>query len=257
MRKNHFPILILCAALLLSACGSTEPIHATTLPTPTPVPSSEAVTVPATEPEQLKFHVPGLSVEDVILYFQEVSLDAEFTNFGDPSRLQKWDTPICYCIYGNPTEKDLEILSDFTQWLNTVGGFPGIYEVQDPSEANLDIHFCTQQEMVSLLGENFQYMDGGVTFWYREDRIYDAIICCRTDLSQELRNSVILEELYNGLGPVQDTALRADSIIYSGYSEPQELTEIDRLLLRLLYHPDLQCGMDADTCAQVIRQLYE
>jgi hypothetical protein len=30
---------------------------------------------------------------------------------------------------------------------------------------------------------------------------------------------VILEEVYNGLGPVQDTALRPDSLIYSDFSE--------------------------------------
>jgi hypothetical protein len=67
---------------------------------------------------------------------------------------------------------------------------------------------------------------------------------------------VILEELYNGLGPIQDTSLREDSIIYAGYSEPQALTEIDWLILQLLYHPDLQFGMDTEACAEVIRQLY-
>ena len=89
-----------------------------------------------------------------------------------------------------------------------------------------------------------------------DNQIYDAIICCRTDLNQVVRNSVILEEIYNGLGPVQDTVLREDSIIYSYYSEPQSLTEVDELILKLLYHPDIVCGMDATDCEAVIRQLY-
>ena len=76
------------------------------------------------------------------------------------------------------------------------------------------------------------------------------------DLDQEVRNSVILEEIFNGLGPVQDTDLREDSIAYSGYSIPQELTEIDELILKLLYHPDIVCGMNAQECEAVIRQLY-
>ena len=71
-----------------------------------------------------------------------------------------------------------------------------------------------------------------------------------------MRNSVILEEIYNGLGPVQDTDLRPDSLIYSAYSTPQELTEIDELILKLLYHPDMVCGMNAQECEAVIRQLY-
>ena len=95
-----------------------------------------------------------------------------------------------------------------------------------------------------------------MTFWYIDDVIYKAIICYRSDIPQYTRNSVILEEIYNGLGPVQDTDLREDSIIFSGFSEPQSLTEIDRLILQLLYHPQMQCGMDAAQCEAVIRQLY-
>jgi hypothetical protein len=75
-------------------------------------------------------------------------------------------------------------------------------------------------------------------------------------LSQELRNSVILEEVYNGLGPIQDTVLRPDSVIYSDFSQPQELSQIDELLMELLYHPDIKCGMDAAECETVIRSLY-
>ena len=70
------------------------------------------------------------------------------------------------------------------------------------------------------------------------------------------RNSVILEEIFNGLGPVQDTDLRKDSICYSGYSTPQELTAVDELILKLLYHPRILPGMNYDECAAVIRELY-
>jgi hypothetical protein len=65
-----------------------------------------------------------------------------------------------------------------------------------------------------------------------------------------------MEEIYNGLGPVQDTALREDSLIWQGYSIPQELTAVDELILKLLYHPDILCGMDARQCEEVIRALY-
>ena len=90
----------------------------------------------------------------------------------------------------------------------------------------------------------------------RHLEIYDATICYRTDLDQYLRNSVILEEIYNGLGPIQDTALRPDSLIYQGFSEPQWVTPVDELILKLLYHPSILPGMDAQQCEQVIRSLY-
>lgn len=248
------------------------PTEATQPPTEAPTePETEAPTEPPTEPpteapteppadETLAIHselyIPDVPVEDVILYFNEVCLDAEFTHSGDPSRIQKWISPITYCLQGSPTPEDLETLNNFTAWLNSMDGFPGIYQSQELAEANLRIHFCSRDEMADLMGSGFYSMDGAVTFWYMDDVIYDAIICYRTDLDQYLRNSVILEEIYNGLGPVQDTALRSDSIIYSEFSEPQELTPMDELILRLLYHPDIQCGMDKAACEAVIRNLY-
>ena len=262
--KKLLPILLFCS-LVLAACGgpeatepaatesSVEPVTETTVLTTAPV------LIPTTppEPEHSALYIPGVDVEDVILWFKEVCLNAEFVNSGNPSFLQKWADPIRYHIHGEPTADDLAVLESFAQWLNCQEGFPGICEATEQPEANLNIYFCSQEELIGHLGDNFYGTDGGVTFWYDgNDQIYDAIICIRTDLNQHLRNSVILEELYNGLGPIQDTDLREDSLIYAGFSEPQELTEIDKLILQLLYHPEMQCGMSAAQCEEVIRRLY-
>ena len=171
--------------------------------------------------------------------------------------MQKWENPILYCIHGEPTDADLEILESFGEWLNTLEGFPGISETQDSAEANLNIHFTDAQGLVNIMGQDFVGLDGAVTFWYDGDNaIYQEVICIRTDLAQEVRNSVIMEEIYNGLGPVQDTTLREDSLIWQGYSIPQELTAVDELILRLLYHPAIARGMNALDCEEVIRTLY-
>lgn len=266
--KKLLPFLLLCC-LLLAGCGgpeATEPVATTPQTEATTAPIEETtilttapVLIPTAppEPEHSALYIPGVDVEDVILWFNEVCLNAEIVNSGNPSFLQKWNSPISYKVHGEPTEDDLAVLESFAQWLNNLEGFPGISETTQAFEANLNIHFCSQEELIRQLGDNFYGTDGGVTFWYNgDDQIYDAIICIRTDLHQYLRNSVILEELYNGLGPIQDTALREYSLIYAGYSEPQELTEVDKLILQLLYHPEMQCGMSAEQCEEVIRKLY-
>ena len=277
---NRIVLTLLALILLLTGCAPSESAPETTAPptaeseAPTTLPPSETTvpvtespepTVPetqiaeteaATEDPHSWLYIPGLSVEDVILYFNEVCLDAEFVTGGDPSKLQKWMEPICYTLDGPATDEDLKTLDAFVEFLNTIDGFPGIYEAKTPEQANLNIFFRTQEELVDVMGSDFAGCDGGVTFWYLDDVIYDATICYSTEILQYTRNSVILEEIYNGLGPVQDTNLRPDSIIYAGYSEPQELTEIDRLLLILLYHPRLECGMNAEECEAVIRELY-
>lgn len=265
---KRYMLIILCL-MLLTGCTPAEPTP-TQVPTvtepipvvtaaPTEVPTeapTEAPTETPALPPHSELYIPGVEVEDVIIYFNEVCLNAEFVNGGDPSFLQRWNAPITYRVYGDPTAEDLAKIEEFSGWLNTIFGFPGMYEAGEDEYANLQIHFCDQQTMVDLMGENFEWMDGGVTFWYEKDVIYDAIICIRTDLDQYLRNSVILEEIYNGLGPVQDTDLRPDSLIYSAFSQPQSLTDVDELILKLLYHPDLSCGMSAAECEAVIRQLY-
>jgi len=208
-------------------------------------------------PVHSELYIEGVSVDDVVAYFNEVALDAEFSfGDGDPGRVQKWTAPIYYMINGSPTDADRAKLREFVTWLNAVDGFPGMYETDTWWKANLDIYFCDADTMVDRLGDNFYGMDGGVTFWYENNEIYDATICYRTDIGQYVRNSVILEEIYNGLGPVQDTWLRTDSIIYAGYSEPQQLTRVDELILKLLYHPEIKCGMDKAACEAIIRTLY-
>ena len=264
MKYNRL-ILFLLFCIFLTGCAEAAPETAPATEPPLPEttaaaalpPETAAPTEPVeTQPEHSEFYIPGLSVDDVILYFNEVCLDAEFVNSGDASVVQKWVMPIRFLVLGSPTEEDLTILSDFSAWLNTIEGFPGISETQEPADANLRIHFCDQDELLLIMGDQFTGMDGAVTFWYENDEIYDATICYRTDLDQKLRNSVILEEIYNGLGPIQDTNLRPDSIIYFDFTQPQELTEIDELILRLLYHPDIRCGMTAAECEAVIRNLY-
>lgn len=274
--KNQFvAIILIVLAVCLAGClhlpehtadpsqmtedTSSANIPETTeaeIPETTEAEVTETTAPPETEPEHSELYIEGLDVEDVIRYFNEVCLDAEFSENGNASLVQKWSTPIYYKVYGTATEKDIEVFNEFVKWLNTIEGFPGISEAKNAEPINLRFYFCTNDELLNHLGDNFYGSDGGVTFWYMDNQIYDAIICCRTDLNQVVRNSVILEEIYNGLGPVQDTVLREDSIIYSYYSEPQSLTEVDELILKLLYHPDIVCGMDATDCEAVIRQLY-
>lgn len=260
-----FTAFMLCLGLL-TGCGiqqtyrdatvlavTVETAQAAVLET-TPL---ETVATEVTAQEHSEWYISGLEVEDVILYFNEVCLDAEYYTEGDPSLLQKWGSPIYYTVQGSPTEEDLRILSEFVQWLNGIEGFPGMKEVQQIHESNLQIYFCDEGEMKRRMGNSFVNMDGAVTFWYDGNNvIHDAIICYRTDLAQELRSSVILEEIYNGLGPVQDSQLRHDSIISADFTQPEVLTEIDELILKLLYHPDMLCGMTAIECETVIRRLY-
>lgn len=214
---------------------------------------------PVSSQEHSQFYLPDVDVEAVIGYFNEVCLDSEYVSSGDPSVVQKWGEPICYELYGAYTAADADLIKAFVGVLNEMEGFPGMYQSNGSDFPQLRISFMTGEELAEDMGSvvNYEIVDGAVEFWYDGNNcIYDARIGVRCDIDQQTRNSVILEEIFNGLGPIQDTWQREDSIAYAGYSTPQWPTEEDFLMLRLLYHPEMLCGMNADACEDVIRSLY-
>ena len=162
-------------------------------------------------------------------------------------------------MYGKPTEEDRRVLNNFLSRLNQIPGFPGFYTAEAEGLETLRIHFLEP----NLFRDSFSAVVNGedaygaMEFWYYTDtnEIYSARIGYRTDLDQMTRNSILLEEIVNVLG-ISDTLLREDSITYQYSNENLALSDVDWILLRLLYHPEMQCGLDAQNCADVIEELY-
>ena len=208
-------------------------------------------------PAHSEYYIEGVSTETVTAWFAEVCLDTEFGDKDGAMVVQKWTEPIYYIVHGSPTERDLEVLESFAAELNAIENFPGIYPAPNEWQSNLDMYFVGETEFVERLGSDYQGSWGGVRYWYDgNNEIYSCIIGQRSDISQYYRDSIILEEIYNGLGPVQDTTVRSDSIIYQWSNENFSMTKEDILLLKLLYHPDMKPGYTYEQCADIIAQLY-
>ena len=231
--------------------------------------SDEETTESSDESEQYAEEMTGeteqteetsLSIDEVINYFCEVVLQTEYSDgVGDATLVQKWTKKICYRIYGEATEQDRRVLTGFFEQLNEIEGFPGIVPAGENDLTDLSLYFYDHEAFNRSFGEflNYEAADGAVQYWYFTDTnvIYDARIGYRTDIDQYTRNSVLLEEVFNGLG-ITDTVLREDSIAYQGFSQPQELSEIDWLMIKLLYHPKIKAGMNREECVKVIREIY-
>ena len=275
-------LLLLFGLLACTACNpweavipATEPTtEATTEAPTTETPTTEAPTTeaptteaptetepPETEPPHSPLYLPEYSVEDVITYFNEVVLTIEYNNGdGDPSLVQKWLSPMYYRIEGSPSEQDLEVLEDFVAQLNEVPGFPGMEEVTDwESLSNITIYFLDREPFEEIFSDvvHGDFANGAVEFWYYTDtnEIYSASVGICLDVGQERRNSILPEEIVNMLG-ITDTVLREDSIVYQYSDENFTLSDMDWLILKLLYSPEIQCGMNAEECEAVIRELY-
>ena len=268
-------ILVLC--LLLGGCGNVS-VPVTTIAPETAVPT-ESATVPETTvpevtetepqetappvtlPEHSELYLPEVSQEEMIAYFNEVVLATEYsTGDGNPALVQKWVQPIYYRIDGQPTDGDLTILESFFDQLNQVAGFPGFIPADDtrPVE-DLTISFLDEDTFQLAFSDFLQgeYADGAVQYWYNTEtnEINSARIGYRTDIRLETRTSVLIEEIVNLLG-ITDTAMRTDSIVYQYGSEITVPSDVDWAIIRLLYHPDIKCGMDEAACLEVLQELY-
>ena len=288
MRKSLCLILVFILALLLCACNSAQPKSndpdkansnpAQTVATETtgnaseaattgtaiettPIESTQAETTPEpTAPAHSPLYLADYTPEQIWEYFEEVVLHMEYTDgTGNPALVQKWLTPLCYRISGSPTDEDLAILEDFFAQLNNVPGVPGIHPAAEGELHNLDIRFLDHQTFrlafsATLNGEDAY---GAAQFWYytATNELHTANIGYRTDMDQETRASILIEEIINTLG-ITDTVLRTDSIVYQYSDENLTLSDVDWVILKLLYNPAIQCGMNAEQCRAIVQQLY-
>ena len=115
--------------------------------------------------------------------------------------------------------------------------------------------FCNIETMNSNSPE--LNADGFATFNYMTATgvITNGSVYIRNDINQTLRSSVILEEVYQILGPTTDTLIREDSIIYQ-YGDALELSKIDKIIIAMLYNKNITYGMDTVKTEEVIRKIY-
>ena len=225
---------------------------------------TETETVTDTETETVTEDGRELyTLEEVTAFFAEVALNSEYYTGEEDANsvIRKWTEPIRYYIYGDFDESDEEIISDFYAQISAeISGFPGAERVYSEEESTLTMGFIAEEDFQDEMGQYVDYetVDGCVTFWFDTGiySIINEVIGYNNGMMPEERRSVILEEIYNGLGLVNDTDSREDSLIYQYGSETEEMSPVDRALLYLLYLPDMECGMGYEECAEVIADHY-
>ncbi len=235
--------------------GETTPTNDTANETVT-----ERVPTEQTSPPHSQLYLPDYTAPQIWQYFQEVVLDMEYTDgAGDVTLVQKWTSPIRYRIYGTPTDEDYAVLTGLFAQLNAVPGFPGIYAAAEEELENLTLSFLQPDEFRTQFSDVIHGEEayGATQFWYytATNEIYTARIGYRTDVDQNTRNSILIEEIINTLG-ISDTVLREDSIVYQYSNENTVLSDVDQIILQILYDPAIQCGMGAEDCAIVVQDLY-
>ena len=212
-------IAILCALALCIGCACAETVFA------------------PENPEQGK--------RQALLLLEECAFRSEYGEMSGGGPMTRWDQDIKIYVGGQPTAEDLAFLKDFIMQLSfRVPLLPPIYMVPSRSEANMTIYYVPLDEMSQHVSDYVEGNWGFVSFFYRDYCNYRAEICVATDVTTQTdRNHIVMEEIVGGLGLGNDHYVYADSIIYQPWTDVQQLSEVDWLMLNMVYSPVTLPGM--------------
>ena len=198
---------------------------------------------------------------EAISYFKEVALG--FDSNQSPNVTRKWFTDMKIYIDGSPVDtvlaKVVSIITEINQL--TSDGFQ-IEIVADSASSNCYLFFGNEDDFFALFPETRSNTSFDLAFFsvrWNNNEINDAkIFINNEDSTLEQRFSVLREEITQVTGLTRDSPLYPNSIFYdiptdAGYA--QEYSALDRELIKLLYHPLMEVGLDENEVDCTLRQI--
>lgn len=180
------------------------------------------------------------SKRQVIRYFHDIALRMEYEPL--VKTIRKWESPLCVYVIGNPTPEDRSVLTDVFLFLNSIPGFPGITEVSSLDESNIQLHF--KEDHMGETATGYFY----ILAYDEKGNISRADIRIKNSLPQSKKASVLWEELLQVTGPMNDTALTADTLFYAGREDIPRASQLDQTIIEMIYHPLIKSGMEYIHC---------
>ncbi|NBP68613.1 MAG: DUF2927 domain-containing protein [Cytophagia bacterium] len=234
MRKST--VFFLCVILLWS-CSEEEPIA------PTPKPPADKLTY-------------------TIDYFKAVALGVEFGNASAITR--KWNMPMKIFVGGEAQAVLQQELIAIVDELNvlTTDNF-AISITQDSLESNCYVFFGSSTSFVKVYPASASNIQSNwglfYYFWNAQNDVYKSVVFVDTHRTRNdaERKHLLREELTQSLGLARDSELYPESIFQSAWTTTNEYAEIDRDLIRLLYHPTVKSGLTANQVDPILRQAWK
>lgn len=199
--------------------------------------------------------------KEVISYFKEVALGFEFGDADIPDVTRKWNEELKVFIDGEKPEVLLQELNKIIAEINTIAtdGFK-ISIVGDRFESNYYLFLGTAADYLqkypsdsNLVASNYGLfilsIDDDNHFF--SGRMY--VDTQRADLPAQ--KHLLREELTQSLGLAKDSYKYPESIFQSNWTVTNSYAEIDKALIKLLYHPDMQTGLGENNIENVLEAI--
>ncbi len=186
-------------------------------------------------------------------YFNEIAFQSEHTPV-EPF-IRKWRSDIVVRVEGTPTYEDRQSVTAMLNQLNQLQDQVTLKE--DLFDANLIIRF-QPEETFHDINQNYEPVNLGY-FWLRwiDNEIYAGnILIDSKATTQSQRDALIKEELTQAMGLMNVSSTHADSVFNDDQGKlVDDLAEIDRELVRMLYSPEIKPSMSPDEALTILSQI--
>lgn len=198
---------------------------------------------------------------EVTTYFRSIALGFEF---GNASRItRKWAGPMRIFIGGEATQAHLTELDHIISEINSLAedGFEMMI-VDDTLQSNYYLfigHHRDYQRMFPSLSDLILSNWGLFSLWWdSSNNLNRGIMYVDTERPNDREQLHLLrEELTQSIGLARDSGRYPDSIFQQEWTTVTSYAEIDRDLIRLLYHPSMTTGLNTTTVVPVIREIFD
>ncbi|GAB3936014.1 DUF2927 domain-containing protein [Mucilaginibacter myungsuensis] len=204
--------------------------------------------------------------EDVVSFFNEVCLGGEE---GGSRITRKWGSEMRLYIvkdsaYSQQVEKIKEVVKDANKLFSD--GFK-ISLVTDSAKANSYIVLSSHENLVQFprfgneLGGMNERFFGHFTYNFTKDTITNSVIYVNTGKPFKMQRNAIVEEIVQSLGMGNDTDVYNNSIFfqhkYSAGLDTPTWSKMDEQLIKILYHPKMQVGLNRVQTVPLVNEILE
>ncbi|GAA4302950.1 hypothetical protein GCM10023183_15100 [Nibribacter koreensis] len=197
--------------------------------------------------------------ESVISYFKEIALGFQFGGSSEITR--RWQTDVKVYIEGTPTAENLSEFQKVRSEINALAtnGF-SVEVVTDKSQSNLSLYFGDANEFSrlypSLEGVAKANLRTFAVWWNASNEINRSVIFIDNIVaSAPQQKSWVRGMLAGAIGLGQVSPLYPESIFYSRANTNSAFTQMDKDLIRLLYHQDMRIGLSEEEVGPVLENI--
>ena len=201
-------------------------------------------------------------------YFKEIALQSEHGD--NPEKVVKWKEPIfLYIMKEKEFKSQMSAIKRTINEINQLATDGFKIEITDNlTNSNTILYLCEKERVKELNQEFYEKFNG---FDYdiagyvnaktlpKTYEINNAKIFISTENAIDVQESTILEEITQSLGLYFDSKKYETSVFYEDKykleEEIKQYSQLDKDIIRLLYHPKMKSGLDASEVDNVIKRI--